>query len=139
MTDPEGNNRVDLLILDKNQEYLNNTVESYVLPEYTCRLNQITPELEKILPKNDSRFRMDMRLLEEKEETDEAQSYKLRYEEKQRKELCTDEHKILYFEEFLSPETEDKYYLPNGKYWELRKSGKINENENSKILDLEGY
>ena len=139
MTDPEGNNRVDLLILDKNQEYLNNTVESYVLPEYTCRLNQITPELEKILPKNDSRFRMDMRLLEEKEETDEAQSYKLRYEEKQRKELCTDKHKILYFEEFLSPETEDKYYLPNGKYWELRKSGKINENENSKILDLEGY
>ena len=139
MTDPDGNNRVDLLTLDKNQEYLNNTIESYILPEYTCRLNQITPELEKILPKNDSRFRMDMRLLEEKVETDEAQSYKLRYEEKQRKELCTDDHKILFFTEFLSPETEDKYYLPNGKYWEYRKTGKIMENENNKILDLEGY
>jgi len=139
MTDPDGNNRVDLLILDNDQEYLKNTIEHYVLPEYTCRLNQITPELEKILPKNDSRFRMDLRLLEEKEETDEAQNYKLRYEEKQRKELCTDEHKILFFDEFLSPETEDKYYLPNGKYWEYRKTGKILENENCKILDLEGY
>ena len=139
MTDPDGNNRVDLLVLDKNQEYLNNTIESYVLPEFTCNLNQITPELEKILPKNDSRFRKDIRLLEEKEETNEAQSYKLRYEEKQRKELCNENHKILFFEEFLSPETEDKYYLPNGKYWEYRKSGKICENENSKIFDLEGY
>ena len=139
MTDPDGNNRIDLLSLDKTQEYLNNTVESYVLPEYTCGLNQLTPEMEKFLPKNDSRFRMDMRLLEEKENTDEAQNYKLRYEEKQRKELCTDAHKILFFTEYLSPETEDKYYLPNGKYWEDRKNGKLLENENNKILDLEGY
>ena len=139
MTDPDGNNRIDLLSLDKTQEYLNNTVESYVLPEYTYGLNQLTPEMEKFLPKNDSRFRMDMRLLEEKENTDEAQNYKLRYEEKQRKELCTDAHKILFFTEFLSPETEDKYYLPNGKYWEDRKNGKLLENENNKILDLEGY
>ena len=139
MTDPDGNNRIDLLSLDKTQEYLNNTVESYVLPEYTCGLNQLTPEMEKFLPKNDSRFRMDMRLLEEKENTDEAQNYKLRYEEKQRKELCTDAHKILFFTEFLSPETEDKYYLPNGKYWEDRKNGKLKENANSSILDLTGY
>ena len=139
ITDPNGNNRIDLLTLDKNQNYLNNTIESYVLPEYSCQLNQITPELEKILPKNDSRFRMDIRLLEEKEETEDAQNYKLRYEEKQRKELCTNEHKILYFTEFLSPETEDKYYLPNGKYWEHRKSRKILENENSKIFELKGY
>ena len=77
-----------------------------------------------------------MRLLEEKTETDEAQSYKLRYEEKQRKELCTEDHKILFFTELLSPETEDKYYITNGKYWEIRKEGKILENENNQILDL---
>ena len=136
MTDPEGNNREDLLKLDDTQEYIKNTIESYVLPEFSCKLNQITPELEKILPKNDSRFRMDMRLLEEKEETEEAQNYKLRYEQKQRQELCTDEHKILFFTEFLSPETEDKYYLPNGKYWEFRKKGKILDNENNKILSF---
>jgi hypothetical protein len=96
MTDPEGNNRIDLLKLEEEQEYIKNTVDSYVIPEYSCRLNQITPELEKILPKNDSRFRMDMRLLEEKVETEEAQSYKLRYEEKQRKELCNENHKYYF-------------------------------------------
>ena len=139
MTDPEGENRIDLLTLDENQEYLKNNVDEYVLPEYSCRLNQITPELEKILPKNDSRFRMDMRLLEEKTETDEAQSYKERYEQKQRTELCGEDHKILFFNEFSSPETEDKYYIPNGKYWEYRKEGKLLENENKDIYDLTGY
>jgi len=139
MTDPEGNNRIDLLTLDENQEYLKNTVDEYVIPEYSCALNQITPELEKILPKNDSRYRMDMRLLEEKVETDEAQSYKERYEQKQRTELCGDDHKILFFNELSSPETEDKYYIPNGKYWEYRKKGKLSENENNNIYDLTGY
>ena len=139
MTDPEGENRIDLLTLDENQEYLKNNPDEYVLPEYSCRLNQITPELEKILPKNDSRFRMDMRLLEEKNETDEAQSYKERYEQKQRNELCGEAHKILFFNELSSPETDDKYYIPNGKYWEYRKEGKLSENENKNIYDLTGY
>ena len=139
MTDSEGNNRVDLLKLDEDQEYIKNTAESYVIPQFSCKLNQLTPELEKILPKNDSRFRQDIRNLEQKIETDEAQSYKLRYEEKQRKELVKEDHKILFFTEFLSPETEDKYYLPNGKYWEYRKEGKILENENCTIFDLKGY
>lgn len=139
MTDPEGNNRVDLLILDEGQEYLKNTIDEYVIPEYTCRLNQMTPNLEKILPKNDSRFRMDMRLLEQKVETNEAQSYKQRYENKQIKELSGEDHKILFFDELTSPETEDKYYIPNGKYWEYRKKGKLSDNENNKILDLTGY
>ena len=80
-----------------------------------------------------------MRLLEEKDETEEAQCYKMKYEEKQRKVLCGEDHKVLFFTELVSPETEDKYYIPNGKYWEYRKEGKILENENSKILDLEGY
>ena len=139
MTDPEGENRVDLLILDENQSYLKNTIDEYVLPEFSCGLNQLTPELEKILPKNDSRFRMDMRLLEEKTETDEAQKYKERYESKQRTELCGDDHKILFFNELTSPETEDKYYIPNGKYWEYRKEGKLSENEHKNIYDLTGY
>ena len=139
MTDPEGENRVDLLILDENQEYLKNNIDEYVLPEYSCRLNQMTPELEKILPKNDSRFRMDMRLLEEKVETNEAQSYKERYEQKQRTELCGEDHKILFFNELSSPETDDKYYIPNGKYWEYRKEGKLADNENKNIYDLTGY
>ena len=91
MTNPEAENRIDLLILHENQKYLKNRIYEYVLPEYTCSLNQITPELEKILPKNDSRFRMDMRLLEDRTETDEAQKFKESFEQKQRTELCREE------------------------------------------------
>ena len=80
-----------------------------------------------------------MRLLEEKEDTNDAQSYKERYENKQIKELCGENHKILFFNELFSPDTDDKYYLPNGKYWEFRKKGKLSKNENNKILDLTGY
>jgi len=138
-TDPNGENRYDLLILDQNQNYLKNNFENYVIPEHTCGLNQLTPELEKFLPKNDSRFRQDIRLLEQKVETEEAQSYKSRYEKKQNEKLLKEDHKILFFTEYISPESECKYYIPNGKYWEVRKKGKLNENENNSILDLTGY
>ena len=138
-TDPNGENRYDLLILDQNQNYLKNNFENYVIPEHTCGLNQLTPELEKFLPKNDSRFRQDIRLLEQKVETEEAQSYKSRYEKKQNEKLLKEDHKIIFFTEYISPESECKYYIPNGKYWEVRKKGKLNENENSSILDLTGY
>ena len=139
VTDPDGENRHDLLILDEKQEYINNNFEDYVLPEYSCMLNQITPELEKFLPPNDSRFRQDIRLLEQKIETDEAQSYKSRYEKKQKEKLLVEDHKILYFSEYTSPESECNYYIPNGKYWEERKKGKLRENANKSILDLTGY
>ena len=138
-TEPNGENRYDLLILDQNQNYLKNNFENYVIPEHTCGLNQLTPELEKFLPKNDSRFRQDIRLLEQKVETEEAQSYKSRYEKKQNEKLLKEDHKILFFTEYISPESECKYYIPNGKYWEVRKKGKLNENENNSILDLTGY
>ena len=139
MTNPDGENRENLLVLDETQEYLKNNLENYVIPEHTCGLNQLTPELEKFLPKNDSRFRQDMRLLEQKIETEEAQSFKSRYEKKQNEKLLKEDHKILYFTEFISPESECKYYIPNGKYWEERKKGKLAENANSSILDLTGY
>ena len=139
VTNPNGENRQDLLILDEKQEYLKNDLESYVIPEFACGLNQLTPELEKFLPQNDSRFRQDIRLLEQKIETKEAQSYKSRYEKKQNEKLLKEDHKILYFNEYSSPESECKYYIPNGKYWQQRKNGKLKENANSSILDLTGY
>ena len=139
VTNPNGENRQDLLILDEKQEYLKNDLESYVIPEFACGLNQLTPELEKFLPQNDSRFRQDIRLLEQKIETKEAQSYKSRYEKKQNEKLLKEDHKILYFNEYSSPESECKYYIPNGKYWAQRKNGKLKENANSSILDLTGY
>ena len=95
--------------------------------------------LEKNLPKNDSRFRMDMRFLEEKEETDEAQKYKEKYEEKQRKELNNDKHKILFFEEKFNDETGENYFIPNGKYWELKKNNQLQNNINSDIFDVSKF
>ena len=95
---------------------MKNDLESYIIPEFVCGLNQLTPELEQFLPQNDSRFRQDIRLLEQKIEAKEAQSYKLGYEKKQNEKLLKEDHKILYFNEYSSSESECKYYIPNGKY-----------------------
>ena len=113
-------NKIELLKLDKNQQYLKNTDDTeYCLPTFCYNLNYMDKNLEESLPKNDSRFRLDMRLLEEKEETNEAQIFKEKYEEKQRKELNNDKHKILFFDEKINEEDGENYFIPNGKYWEL--------------------
>ena len=138
MTDPEGNNKKELLILDKNLGYLNNTSECYYLPEFTCDLNNLTEELEKSLPLNDSRFKKDMRLLEEGN-FEEAQKYKDKYEEKQRKELNKDNHKILFFKEEYDSENENNYYIPNGQYWEMKNNNTLKDNCNSNIFNITGY
>jgi hypothetical protein len=95
--------------------------------------------LEESLPKNDSRYRLDMRLLEEKEETNEAQIFKEKYEEKQRKELNNAQHKILFFDEKIDEESGENYFIPNGKYWELKKNNQLKKNENSEIFDVSKY
>ena len=133
-------NKIELLKLDKNQEYLKNgTDDNYYLPTYCYNLNYIDKNLEQNLPKNDSRFRQDIRLLEEKEETGEAQSYKEKYEEKQRKELNNDQHKVLFFQEKFDEENGENYYIPNGQYWELKNNKQLQNNINSKIFDVSNY
>ena len=138
MTDPDGNNKKDLLILDQKLNYLNNTSECYYLPEFTCDLNNLTEELEKSLPLNDSRFKKDIRFLEEGN-IDEAQKYKEKYEEKQRRELNNDKHKILFFKEEYNSETEKNYYVPNNQYWEMKKNNTLKDNCNANIFDVSNY
>ena len=138
MTDPEGNNKIELLVLDQNLEYLKNTSEKYILPEFTCDLNNLTEELEKTLPLNDCRFKKDQRFLEEGN-TDEAQKYKEKYEEKQRKELNNDQHKILFFNQIYDEENEVNYYEPNGKYWDMKKKNTLKDNCNANIFDVTKY
>ena len=133
-------NKIELLKLDKNQQYLKNTDDTeYCLPTYCYNLNYMDKNLENSLPKNDSRFRKDMRLLEEKEETQEAQIFKEKYEEKQRKELNNDLHKILFFDEKINEEDGENYFIPNGKYWELKKHNQLKKNENCDIFDVSKY
>ena len=132
-------NKIELLKLDKNQEYLKNgNDKDYNLPNFCYNLNYIDKNLEENLPKNDSRFRQDIRLLEEKEETKEAQIFKEKYEEKQRKELNNDKHQILFFDEKFDDEG-NNYYVPNGKYWEFKKNKQLQNNINSTIFDISNY
>ena len=138
MTDPEGNNKKELLTLDQNLEYLKNNSEKYILPEFVCDLNNLTEELEKSLPLNDCRFKKDQKFLEEGNK-EEAQKYKEKYEEKQRKELNNDKHKILFFDQKYDEEKEDNYYEPNGKYWEMKKNNTLKSNCNNNIFDVTNY
>ena len=132
-------NKIDLLKIDLNQEYLKNGEEgNYKLPTFCYNLNYMDKKLEESLPGNDSRFRKDIRLLEEKTDTKEAQEFKEKYEEKQRKELNNSEHKILFFDEKLDKEG-DNYFIPNGKYWEMKKDGQLKNNCNSKIFNINNY
>ena len=132
-------NKIELLKLDKNQEYLKNSNDKdYCLPIFCYNLNYIDKGLEENLPKNDSRFRQDIRLLEEKEETKDAQIFKEKYEEKQRKELNNEQHQILFFDEKFDDDG-NNYYIPNGKYWKLKKNKQLLDNINSAIFDISNY
>ena len=132
-------NKIELLKIDKSQKYLQNGAnDDYYLPSFCYNLNFMDKRLEETLPKNDSRFRKDIRFLEEKVDTKEAQAYKEKYEEKQRKELNDENHKVLFFEERYDRDGEN-YFIPNGKYWELKKKNLLKNNINSDIFDVSKY
>ena len=133
----DNNKKIDLLTIDENQEYLKNGKEGeYKLPTLCYDLNYIVNNtFRSSLPGNDSRFRVDMSFLEQCPKSDEAQALKEKYEEKQRKELNNENHKILFFDEKLD-ENDEKYYIPNGQYWEMKKNGKLQNNCNSNIFEL---
>ena len=139
ITDKDGNNKQVLLTLDKDCQYLKNNLEKYCLPSFCCNLNNTNHNLEKSLPKNDSRFRKDIRLLEQTDDIKKAQMYKFIYEEKQRNELSDSGHKILFFDEKIDIETDENYYIPNGKYWEMKKKNILKKNANSSIFEVDEY
>ena len=139
ITDKDGNNKEVLLSLNKDSSYLKNNFEKYCLPFYSCNLNNINKNLESSLPPNDSRFRQDIRLLEIGEDLKKAQMYKRVYEEKQRKEIKDEGHKILFFEEKIDVETDENYYIPNGKYWEMKKNNTLKKNLNWNIFEVTEY
>ena len=140
ITDPDGNNKKVLLFLNKKNTYLQNSMEKYSLPFYSCNLNYINENLRNSLPKNDSRFRQDIRLLEKGEDfISKAQMYKNVYEEKQRKEIKDEGHEILFFTEKINEETGDNYYIPNGKYWQFKKNGQLKNNKYKDIFEVTEY
>lgn len=97
--------------------------EYYNFTLFTMRLNELTSELEKTLPKTDSRFRPDVRKLEEGD-LDAAASEKQRLEEKQREARNRDKRfkepsaDFLFFEQSTVPNTKELFWLYKGGYWE---------------------
>ncbi len=139
ITDSDGNNKNVLLSLEQENEYLKNNLENYKLPSYSCNLNYLEKNLELNLPKNDSRFRLDMKFLEIGDDLKKAQLYKDAYEQKQRTEILDEGHKILFFEEKINIENDGSYYVPNGKYWEMKKNKTLKLNGNSDIFSVDKY
>ena len=97
--------------------------EYYNFTLFTMKLNELTPELKRTIPKTDSRFRPDVRKLEEGD-LDAAASEKNRLEEKQREVRNRDKRfkdpspDFLWFEQSNEPSSGDRCYLYKGGYWE---------------------
>lgn len=97
--------------------------EYYNFTSFTMKLNEFTPELANTLPRTDSRFRPDVRKLEEGD-LDGAASEKQRLEEKQREARGRDKRfkdpspELLWFDlKSISP-SKDKFWIYKGGYWE---------------------
>ncbi|XP_048101644.1 oxysterol-binding protein-related protein 7-like isoform X1 [Alosa alosa] len=96
----------------------------YGFSQYARELNELTPELAKVLPPTDSRFRPDQRLLEEGKLSD-ADKKKDEVENKQRerrKELAKkgEEHIPRFFRKQLD-DAGQEVWVTNGTYWKVRK------------------
>lgn len=106
-------------------------LESQYLEEYynftlfTMRLNELTPELERSLPRTDSRFRLDVRKLEDGD-LDGAANEKHRLEEKQRDARAKDKRfkdpspDFLWFDHANVPYSKEKFWIFKGGYWESK-------------------
>ena len=107
---------------DKNNHYFQ---------PYTFDLNNLTEEMKQKLPRTDSRFRGDQRLMEY-QKFDEAETEKVRLEEKQRKKRKENEKEGIhplprYFEETYDDITGELIYKYKGNYFEDRKNNNFKD------------
>ena len=105
--------------------------KNYFFQPYTFDLNNLTEEMKKVLPKTDSRFRKDQRLIEY-QKFDEAEVEKKRLEEKQRKKRKENEKNGIhplprYFEETYDDITGELVYKYRGNYFEDRKNNNFKD------------
>uniref|UniRef100_A0A8C7U6I9 Oxysterol-binding protein n=1 Tax=Oncorhynchus mykiss TaxID=8022 RepID=A0A8C7U6I9_ONCMY len=108
----------------------------YGFSRYARELNELTPELKKVLPPSDTRYRPDQRILEEGDVAG-ADSKKEEVEQKQRerrKELAKkgEEHVPRFFRKELDAAGNESW-LSNGTYWKIRDHPGF---ANTKNLDL---
>ncbi|XP_038836282.1 oxysterol-binding protein-related protein 6-like [Salvelinus namaycush] len=108
----------------------------YGFGRYARELNELTPELKKVLPPSDTRYRPDQRILEEGDVAG-ADSKKEEVEQKQRdrrKELAKkgEAHVPRFFRKELDAAGNESW-LSNGTYWKIRDQPGF---ANTKNLDL---
>ncbi len=101
----------------------------YYFTEFAYQLNNLTERMKKVLPPNDSRFRPDLRALEngdlklsaaEKNRLEDLQRAMRKQKEKDKDKT---EYKPAYFVEDDDPITKEKTYKFTWKYWKDREAG----------------
>lgn len=116
--------------INNNENYIKNTdcINNYLLSEYAYDLNNLTKELESILPKTDSRFRPDQRKYEIGK-VDEAEELKKKLEDKQRlSSKLMEKNKIVYKPNYfeLKGDESGTFYIPSRNYWIDREKSDFN-------------
>ncbi|XP_067824927.1 oxysterol-binding protein-related protein 7 [Heptranchias perlo] len=96
----------------------------YGFTTFARELNELTPDLKRILPLTDSRLRPDQRYLEEGN-TEAAEVQKQRIEQLQRdRRRIMEENNMVYQSRFFTKTIDangKESWMSNGTYWELRK------------------
>ena len=127
ITDENEENK-KVLFTVKEEDFFKNSVDGYIIPQYSCNLNYMTDKLKEVLPKTDTRFRPDQKEYEGgsteksqgiKKTIEEMQVYKQELLEKSKKEYMP-----IYFENEYNEESKDFVFMYKGGYWEDRANKK---------------
>ena len=118
-----------ILFTVQEEDFFKNSLERYIIPQYSCNLNYITDQLKEVLPLSDTRFRPDQieyeigsteKSQEIKKVIEEMQKYKQEILDKNNK-----EHIPIYFENEYNEECIDFVFMYKGGYWEGRANKKF--------------
>ena len=128
ITDSNEENK-KVLFTVKEEDFFKNSLEGYIIPQYSCNLNYITDKLKEVLPVSDTRFRPDQKEYEIGS-TDKSQEIKKVIEEMQKyKQEILDknkkEHIPIYFENEYNEESKDFVFMYKGGYWKDRANKKL--------------
>ena len=123
ITDANNENK-NILFTVKEEDFFNNSVDGYIIPQYCCNLNYLNDELKKVLPITDTRFRPDQKEYEIGS-TEKSQEIKKAMEGMQvYKQEILDNKKIEYQPHYFSNEyneqSKDFIFMYKGGYWEDR-------------------
>ncbi|XP_022083401.1 oxysterol-binding protein-related protein 1-like [Acanthaster planci] len=118
---PEGEEFNDAELLWRNTQRPDNSSQYYNFTLFAMRLNEVTEQMKTHLPPTDSRFRPDIRCMENGD-IDSASDEKHRLEEKQR---ATRKHRAktkeawspMWFKLDTNPNTGEQDWIYKGTYW----------------------